>query len=324
LLSESLPSIHQLLASVSYSPFLKQFIVTSGTATNISSTTVQLIYSTLFETKSSSGTQNTGSAAAVQFAAWTTVPNLYTVFSNSISGSGAHTEGSLIPTTSTLQSSAGNFVVTTQTNASISGTIVLDGTLRIEGQLSLASASSLSFVNGSLYVAGTLDVTSDSAIALPNGVLLVGSESQLMLRITSAPILISNATTVISIPVASYSVVSDVLSTFRTIGVLADFQGSECYDFHNAQQVTTSSVLSVTLAVSPSSVPGCISTTQPPTGTATDRLSPGAIAGITIGCVAIIVVAIVLVSRWSIARRTSKLNSHLRNKSVEMAQVQPN
>jgi hypothetical protein len=91
--------------------------------------------------------------------------------------------------------------------------------------------------------------------------------------------------------------------------------------------VTTLSVLSVTLAVSPSSVPGCISTTQPPTGTATDRLLPGAIAGITIGCVAcgaIIVVAIVLVSWWSIARRTSKLNSHLRNKSVEMAQVQPN
>jgi hypothetical protein len=281
------------------------------------------MYSTLIDSGFISSQQK-GPIFSGQFTPWVVVPDMYLLFTNGIYGSAARTEGKLTRASS-LRSSLGNFVIPAQTNTSIMSTVVLDGTLRIEGQLAMVNASSLSFVNGSLYIVGALDFSSDcGGIALPNGVLLVGPDSQLMVRITSTPILVANATTVITIPVASYSIISDSLSTFRSISIYGDFQGSECFLFESPQQVSSPTTLSVTLTVSQSTASGCASPLIVPSGSSSERLSTGAIVGITLGCVAIgalVVVAIVLVTRYSTALRNAKIKAQLRQKEIEISAI---
>ncbi len=278
------------VSSVSYSPFLDQFIVTSSKS-QPTNDTVHLIYS----------------YSNLTLLSWKTV-NLASVFTKGIYSSAARTESPLQEAPSSFSlSSSGNFLV--DVNTTVSQTLTVDGTLRVEGLLDVVPNATLCFLNGSIYVAGTLALSSGSSVSLPNGIALIGSNATLSLRL--APLMLTSASQ-ITIPVLTFQDGSAELQTFSRIGV----SGVGCYDISNPQQVVTSSSLSVVVTVTP--VPGCSSSTIPASGSAYTGLSASVIVGISIACVVLAVLmvfGIVLLTHWSSKKRTERMSAKLREEA---------
>jgi hypothetical protein len=239
-----------------------------------------------------------------------------------IAAVGARSSGTLVPTigTSLPLSLTGDSVIR---GVSAVANTVMQGTLRVEGTLSLDSTSSFVGYNASVYIIGTLSIVPGASFALPGGVALFGSSSILDVKLTIAPA----GQSIITVPVMTFGVGSTVFYSFSYVAVRATYDQASCYTLGQPQQVVTTTSLSVTLSITP--VPNCVSSTNNTNADASvDRLSPGAIVGITLGVVAVsalVVLAGVLLFRCNQRRRAAKLASKLReNELSSMAKLQLN